>query len=97
MCRHITLRPHKICNSPLLWFRGALGLVFSIPLVRIVSQPDFGFRDFKIRFKIISSLSARNYPALVAGDHRADGAGAEVLGAGGGGGLWSGHSRQGNL
>ena len=51
---------------------------------------DFGLMD-------LSSLSARNYPALVAGDHRADGAGAEVLGAGGGGGLWSGHSRQGNL
>ena len=39
---------------------------------------------------------AKDDPALVAGDHRADGAGAEVLGAGGGGGLWAGHRRQGN-
>ena len=35
--------------------------------------------------------------ALVAGDHRADGAGTKVLGEGGGGGLRSGHHRQGNL
>ena len=35
-----------------------------------------------------------NSPLL--GDHRADRAGAEVLGAGGGGGLWAGHRRQGN-
>ena len=33
----------------------------------------------------------------VAGDHGADGAGTEVLGEGGGGGLRSGHHRQGNL
>ena len=40
---------------------------------------------------------AKDDPSLVAGDHRTDGAGAEVLGEGRGGGLRAGHRRQGNL
>ena len=36
-----------------------------------------------------------NQKTYVLGDHGADGAGAEVLGASGGGGLWAGHRWQG--